>query len=290
MRWLKLGGFGIGVLLIFAFGGISVIASQQADQLIYHPLDERSPLEESPADYDLEYKDVPLTSSDGLDLAAWYIPSQNGAAVIAQHGYLSDRSGMLPEADMLVRHGYGVIMVDLRAHGNSDGDLITFGKKEVLDVEAAYEYLLTRPEVDPDRIGALGSSMGASIVLLHTAQNPEIKAVVADSAFSSMRDTVETSIAFFTGLPPFPFAPMIVFFAERKTGFSIDDVAAVDHIGAISPRPVFLMQGGTDTVISTDSGQRLYDAAGEPKELWFDPELGHVQFVAEKPTECSTPW
>ncbi len=127
--------------------------------------------------------------------------------------------------------------------------------------------------------------MGASIVLLYTAQNPEIKAVVADSAFSSMRDTVETSIAFFTGLPPFPFAPMIVFFAERETGYSIDEVAAVDHIGTISPRPVFLMQGGADTIISTDSGQRLYDAAGEPKELWFDPDLEHVQFVTEYPSE-----
>ncbi len=285
MRWLKLGGFGIGTLLIIAFGGISVVASKQAEQLVYNPLAGRPPLEESPADYDIDYRDVALTTSDGFNLAAWYIPSQNGAAVIAQHGYLSDRSGMLPEADMLVRHGYGVIMVDLRAHGNSDGELITFGKREVLDVEAAYEYLLNRPEVDPERIGALGSSMGASIVLLYTAQNPEIKAVVADSAFSSMRDTIETSIAFFTGLPPFPFAPMIVFFAERETGYSIDEVAAVDHIGEISPRPVFLMQGGADTIISADSGQRLYDAAGRPKELWFDPVLEHVQFVTEYPSE-----
>ncbi len=134
MRWLKLGGFGIGTLLTIAFGGISVVASKQAEQLVYHPPAERSPLEESPADYDIDYKDVALTTSDGFNLAAWYIPSQNGAAVIAQHGYLSDRSGMLLEAGMLVRHGYGVIMVDLRAHGNSDGKLITFGKKEVLDV------------------------------------------------------------------------------------------------------------------------------------------------------------
>ncbi len=62
-------------------------------------------------------------------------------------------------------------------------------------------------------------------------------------------------------------------------------MAPINHIAEISPRPVFLMQGGSDTTIPTDSGQRLYDAAREPKELWFDPELGHVQFDAKRPEE-----
>ena len=285
MRWLKLGGFGIGTLLIIAFGGISVVASKQAEQLIYHPLAERPPLEETPADYALVYKDVSLTTSDGLDLAAWYIPSQNGAAVIVQHGYKSNRSEVLGVAEILARHGYGVMMTDQRAHGESEGELISFGKYELLDLEAAFEYVVAQPDVDPDRVGALGNSMGSSTVLLYTAQNPAIRAVVAHSPFSSLRDIVETSVTYFTGLPSFPFAPLIVFFAEREINASIDEIAAVDHVGSISPRPVFILDGGADVAISSQSGERLFEAANEPKEWWFDPDIGHVQFTTKFPAE-----
>jgi fermentation-respiration switch protein FrsA (DUF1100 family) len=86
-------------------------------------------------------------------------------------------------------------------------------------------------------------------------------------------------------MPAFPFAPLIVFWAERESGFTTEDIDATKWISKISPRPVFLLQGGVDVVISPDSGQRLYDAAGEPKELWFDPELGHVGFDKERAEE-----
>ena len=90
---------------------------------------------------------------------------------------------------------------------------------------------------------------------------------------------------FFSDLPAYPFAPMIVFWAERETGFTTEDIDTTKWIAQISPRPVFLMQGGADVVISPESGQLLYDAAGEPKELWYDPALGHVDFDKEYPAE-----
>jgi fermentation-respiration switch protein FrsA (DUF1100 family) len=96
---------------------------------------------------------------------------------------------------------------------------------------------------------------------------------------------VATSVQHFTGLPEFPFVPLITFWAENETGFKKEDIDATKWIADISPRPVFLMQGGADTVISADSGQRLYDAAGEPKELWFDPALGHVEFDTKRAAE-----
>jgi hypothetical protein len=102
--------------------------------------------------------------------------------------------------------------------------------------------------------------------------------VVANSAFSSMQNTVSTSVYHFTGLPEFPFVPLIIFWVERESGIKMESIDATKWIAQISPRPVFLMQGGADTVISANSGQLLYDAAGEPKELWFEPSLGHVEF------------
>ena len=275
----------IAGVLLTAFAGMSYVTKNEAHRLITAPLDEeRNVPDETPADYGLPYEDVTVTS-DGLKLAGWFVPSDNGAVIIMQHGYKSTRDELLNEAQMLHRHGYGALITSIRAHDYSEGEMITFGMYEVDDLEAWYQYLIARDDIDPDRIGMLGNSFGGMLAIEFTARNKNIGAVVAHSAFSSLNDTVETSVEYFSDLPAFPFAPMIVFWAERETGFKTEDIDATQWISQISPRPVFLMQGGADVVISPESGQLLYDAAGEPKELWYDPALGHVDFDKDYPAE-----
>jgi len=274
----------IGILLLAAVG-IMNVTRNEAHNLISAPMDTREFSEETPATYNMPFDDVEITTADGLNLVGWFVPSQNGAVIIMQHGYKSTRKELLNEAEMMYRHGYGILLTTVRAHDHSEGEVITFGMNEVNDLEAWYQYLITRDDIDPNQIGILGNSFGGMLAIQYAAQNKNIKALVADCAFSSLNDTVSTSVEYFTDLPAFPFAPLIVFWAERETGFKTEDIDTTKWIAQISPRPVFLMQGGADVVISADSGQRLYDAAGEPKELWFDPELGHVQFDSERAEE-----
>jgi uncharacterized protein len=281
-RWLKIIGLTLGALVLVVSGLLLLICYNQAQGMV-HPY--RYPIYTFPSDFGMEYETITLTTQDNYHLAAWYILSRNRAAVIVQHGYPNNRVAMLYAAEILNRHGYGVIMVDQRTEGQSEGTTFTFGRYEVRDLEAAYQYLLTRPDVDPEHIGALGDSMGGAIVLMYAAQNPEIKAVVSNSAFASLQEEVAMGVTSNTGLPPFPFAPLIQWFAEREIGFSASQIAPVDHIGSISPRPVFLMQGGKDQTVPPDSGQRLYDAASEPRQLWFDPDLGHCEFYWARPKE-----
>jgi fermentation-respiration switch protein FrsA (DUF1100 family) len=278
--------FGIaGILLLVVTVGVLALTKNEAHKLITAPNDETRELpEETPADYGLAFEDVEI-ESDGLTLVGWFVPSQNGAVIIMQHGYKSTRRELLNEAEMLHRHGYGALITSIRAHDYSEGEQITFGMNEVRDMEAWYQYLVARNDIDPDKIGILGNSYGGMLVIQYASQNENIKAVVAHSAFSSLNDTVETSIDHFANLPAFPFAPLIVFWAERESGFTTDDIDTTKYIAQISPRPVFLMQGGADVAISPESGQKLYDAAGEPKELWFDPALGHVDFDKVYPEE-----
>jgi fermentation-respiration switch protein FrsA (DUF1100 family) len=281
-KWLQRSAYALG-LLIFVVSGLVVLMSYNQARAFVAPF--RGPTYVSPSDYGLEFEAVTLTCEDGLKIAAWYIPTRNRAVVILESGIYGTRAHMLDRAAMLARHGYGLMVVDARTRGLSEGDTFTFGKHEVRDIEAAYRYLVGRSDVDAQRIGALGDSMGGVVMLLHAAQNKGIKAVVADSPFASLEDEIETGVKKFTGLPPFPFAPLIQWFSERQNGVHRGEVAPIRVIRSISPRPVFLMQGGKDTVIPPNSGQRLYDAAGEPRQLWFEPELEHIEFWWARPKE-----
>jgi fermentation-respiration switch protein FrsA (DUF1100 family) len=287
-RWFKISSGVVLAILLLLFGGLMWKTNTEAHDLINAPMATRNLPDKTPADYNLPFQDVTVTNPDGQKLVGWLIPSQNGAVIIMQHGYKSTRSEMLNEAEMMYRHGYGALITSIRAHDYSEGQLITFGMYEVQDMEAWYQFLLLRSDIGPGKIGIIGNSFGGMLAIQFAAENKNIKAVVANSAFSSLNDTIATSVQHFTGLPEFPFVPLIAFWAERETGFKKEDIDATKWIAEISPRPVFLMQGGADTVISANSGQKLYDAAGQPKELWFDPALGHVEFDTERAAEYET--
>jgi fermentation-respiration switch protein FrsA (DUF1100 family) len=284
-RWLRYSVVTVLALVVLAAFGLAWKGRAEAHRLVTNPLSTRRLPTQTPIDVGLVYDDVAITAADGARLVGWYVPGTNGAVILAQHGYKSQRGEMLNEAAMLRRHGYGVLIAAMRAHDMSDGALITFGRLELPDLAAWVTFAQQQPGVDPSRIGIVGNSLGGTLAIELAAQMPSVRAVVTNSAFSSLDDTIETSVRFFTGLPPFPFAPIIAFWAQQEARFRLPDVDATRVIGRISPRPVLVMQGGRDVVISTASGQRLYDAAREPRYLWYDEQVGHAGFDTARPEE-----
>ena len=105
---------------------------------------------ETPEDYGLSFEEINLIATDGTRLAAWFVPAEhaNGSAVVLVHGRGANRSALLPTADVLARHGYSLLMLDLRAHGQSEGDIVTYGYYESLDVIAGLTYLVQHPDID----------------------------------------------------------------------------------------------------------------------------------------------
>lgn len=288
MRRLKLATGLILVVGALTTSGMFWVARREAARLVTHLPDERPPIERTPADVGMDYRDVQVTTSDGLRLAGWWTPSKNGAAVIVQHGYKTNRSTQLLEiAATLARGGYGVLLSSLRAHDLNDGRVISFGLEEMKDLSAWLAFIQTLEGVDPSRIGIFGNSLGGSLAIQLAAQTQSIKAIVTHSAVASVRSTVETSIAYFTGLPPFPFTPMILFWVEQDWAMEPHLLDFTMWIAALDSQPILLMQGGADVVVAPESGQLLYDAAREPKELWFEPDLGHVDFQRERSQEFS---
>jgi len=136
----------------------------------------------TPVQVGLAYEEVSLRTDDGVTLAAWYVPTDNGAAVVLRHGAGSTRSDVLDEAAVLAGGGFGVLLVDARGHGGSGGRAMDFGWHGDADIAAATDHLSSRPDVDPDRIGVVGLSMGGEEAVGASGANPAIRAVVAEGA------------------------------------------------------------------------------------------------------------
>lgn len=286
--WRNLALFTLGLLLV---GALVLVLSLSAWYTHAYTHPERHPLTGSPADYSLLYEPVHFSSTDGLVLAGWFVFPENrkgeekATAVILCHGYHSMRAEMLPEAAVLARNGYSALLFDFRGHGESEGDLVTLGHDEVQDVQGAVAYLLNRPDVASDRMGALGHSMGAATIIRAAAHMPEIQAVVVEGAYASLADTIANDFTKFTGLPRFPFAPLAVALGQWQTGLDIKGVHPEDDIARLSPRPVLIIHGLSDAMIPPDNGRRLYQAAGEPKSLWQPEGVGHATAVLRHPAE-----
>jgi uncharacterized protein len=218
----------------------------------------------------IEFQEIQLITEDNVKLSGWYTPPQNGAVILVAHGYGDKRAEDF--FALFASHGYGVVAWDFRAHGKSAGDFSSLGYYEVLDVKAALDFALAQPNVE--HVGGWGGSMGAATMIRATAQYPEIEALVADSPFATLEDEIDIRV-------PFPIMrPLIRFFAERESGVKLDWVRPIDDISKISPRPIFIIQGLGDKMILLDSAQRLYDAAGEPRQIWLEDNVPHLNMYA----------
>ncbi len=126
------------------------------------------------------FSEVSLTTEDGVRLAAWYSPPTNGAAIVLIHGAGGSREGVRDHAAMLREHGYGVLALDLRGHGESGGRTNRLGWQGTRDVRAAVTYLQAQPDVRA--VGGLGLSLGGEVLLGAASEVPALRAIIADGA------------------------------------------------------------------------------------------------------------
>jgi hypothetical protein len=226
------------------------------------------------------YEDVRFTTSDGLELEGWYVPSRNGAAVIAFPG----RNGPQKQARMLARHGYGVLLFDRRGEGASDGDPNIFGWGGERDVKAAIAYLRSRAGVDPERIGGIGLSVGGEMMLEAAAETDQLAAVVSEGAgpraYSDEMDQELSGREKLLNLVPTAVkTASLAVLTNQAPPANLKDL-----VGRIAPRPLLLI-AAPNSPNGEDLNRGYYKAAGEPKELWEIPESTHVGGLDARPQE-----
>jgi uncharacterized protein len=236
----------------------------------------------TPADVGLDHRDVTLSTDDGVELAAWYIPSTNGAAVILRHGSGSTRANVLTHARVLADNGFGVLMADARGHGESGGREMDFGWFGDADIAPAVGYLQTAEDVIDDRIAAVGLSMGGEELLGAAASLSEIRAVVAEGATGR------------TGEDWLPLRPdgagrwfSTAFYWVQDTTSELVSGAhrPVDlrsAVEAVAPRPVLLIAAG-EVDREAAAALRWQQTAPDSVTVWKVARAGHTDGLRTAP-------
>ena len=241
-----------------------------------------------------ELAEVAVTASDGATLRGWSIRPLhgNGDAVILLHGHTDNRAGMLGNADLLLGHGYAVLLPDARAHGASGGELATYGLKEADDIRLWFDWI-ERTE-SPRCIDGMGESMGAAQLLQSLRTTPGFCAVVAESSFASFREASYDRLgeklhagawAGRTLLRPAVEAGL--FYARWK--YSVDfEQASPENAVAASNVPVLLIHGKKDINLPLRHSEMIQaqNMTRIPAvELWEPAEAGHCGAAGAEPRE-----
>jgi hypothetical protein len=231
-----------------------------------------------PADLGAPYENVEFTTSDGLRLEGWYIRSRNGAAVISFPG----RAASQKRAKMLADNGYGVLLFDRRGEGESEGDPNLFGWQGERDIHAAVEFLQSRPDVDPGRIGGIGLSVGGELMIEAAAESTALKAIVSEGGSGrSVRDELANPGGRWQELVGTGFATLAT--AVFTNNLPPADLKSL--VPKIGSRHVFFIYGEQGQPAEEPANRGFYRVAKSPKEIWEVPGSGHMAGIDAQPAE-----
>ncbi len=231
-----------------------------------------------------QVEEVTFTGGDNLKLAGWYVSPTNGATIILLHGYGGNRLGMLWHAKVLIEAGYGVLMYDERASGESQGQRRSYGWEDAPDVGGALEFLNRRATDGKARVGIAGCSIGGQIALQGAANYPQIAAAWADgpSIIRGKDIPVYSWQSFLSFVSSHLLDQMYIWKGVRAAP------AMIEIIGTIEPRPVTLIAGGKPhpafgpEYLHVEYFRRY---AGEHTALWVIAEASHCDGPEQRPEE-----
>ncbi len=255
------------LLIPFLFAGLISSAGTR-------PQDIRLTLD--PEEFGCRFEEAVFKSGDGIDLAGWWMEGDpEKTAFVIAHGLFRDRKEVTERGCQFRQLGHSVLVYDLRGHGKSGPGPITMGYQERFDVLGAARFVRQRHS---SALAVMGVSMGAAASLMAVSEMTEApRAIIADSSFSSLRDTVRQHTRLLVGMPGFPFADVFVWHLTRLGGFSAD-AFDLPHVLKESENwpPTLLIYGGKDERMPADTARSLFQALPTPhKKLVFFEQASH---------------
>jgi alpha-beta hydrolase superfamily lysophospholipase len=247
-------------------------------------------LKDTPAEYGLHFEDVTFEAADGIRLRGWIIPpSGKNAIIIGTHGLFRSRVELLSRTARLCEAGYGALLYDSRSHGSSGKAIVSFGFYEKNDVLGAIQFVERRYQDAARRpaIVLMGVSMGAVAVLEAGAASTRYSALVLDSPFSSLKQTIADHTWLFLRLPRFPFANLFLFWFERIAGFDPGLLDSSAGLRKALPVPLLIVASEGDERIPPRAARSLYEEARAPLKMlkMFGAEVPHGAAARLHPQE-----
>ncbi|MEW5850229.1 MAG: alpha/beta hydrolase [Myxococcota bacterium] len=238
----------------WALVGLSVVVSGCLDRLFYYP-DGRD--YGSPTSYRLKHEEVSFPSADGTRLSGWFLPAvgEPRGTVVHAHGNAANISNHFHGVVFLPPARFNVLVFDYRGFGRSEGAPTRAGC--VADVNAALDYVRTRPDVARGKVGLFGQSLGGALSIVVGAARTDVAAVAAEAAFTSHRELAREVLRLS------PLAPL----AGPLSRLLTSEYAPLEVVDRISPRPLLLLHGDRDALIPLSMSRELLARAGEPKAL-----------------------
>ncbi len=240
---------------------------------------------DSPVRHGLAAGAAEFRSGDGLMLRGWYIPAENSVkTIIVCSGANGSLDADVPVLPWLHEAGYNVLLFDWRAHGQSEGNVVTLGFNERYDLIAAVQFAKAR---GAERVGVLGFSMGGTVAIATAAVYEDINAVAADSPFVFVLSAVAGGLIE-RGMPEglsFLLARLFVTTACLRTQLNLFDIDLARWIKRVAPRPLLLIFGEQDVIIPHSEVDMICARAGEPTEVWRVPEAAHRDSHVRQPDE-----
>ena len=238
---------------------------------------ERDALTTTPRTFGMAFFDETFASPDGVPLHGWFIPSSkpSDTTIVVCHGWGGNRSNMIERTQFLRSRGdYSLFYFDFRNHGESGAGRASLSRDEIGDLTAALDHVRAAHPAESVRVGLYGQSMGGSICLWVAAHDDRVAAVAAESPFGDFNTALTRHGQLFYHAPPL-LTRLTLWFLRRRLGFDPQDYSPIRIVGRISPRPLLLLQGDQDVRVPPAEGERIFEAAGEPKTLWTVPGAGH---------------
>ncbi len=233
-----------------------------------------------PAPSDLAAESVRIPIAAGRAVAAWFVGgTKGGGAVLLLHGVRADRRAMLARARMLTAHGYAVLLLDLPAHGESDGDRIIFGPREAEGVRAALGYV--RQRLRGERIAVIGVSLGAAALVL-ARPSPPPDAAVLESMYPTIEEALDARLVRRFGAAGRWLSPLLLWQLPLQLGIAPDQLRPIEAIPTIGA-PVLIASGTEDEHTTLAETRRVFAVAVEPKALWEVEGAVHVDLYDHGP-------
>jgi pimeloyl-ACP methyl ester carboxylesterase len=241
---------------------------------------------ETPLDYGAtQYEDVQIQTEEGITLAGWFVPPREkpGPVIVLLHGARGDRRGTAWHARQLIQAGYGLLLYDQRALGESTGDTVSLSWLDGPDLLAVIDDLADRPEVDPARIGAVGLSGGGHVALNAAYLDPDRMSALWLDGISAQR------------IEDFPppenagerFATLINALILKMVEFHLDRPAppAFVQILAELDRPPLVIVAGGRNDFERRVSQKYASVVGPNVQVWLIDEAWHVGGPTVRPEE-----